>query len=83
MRLVKVRVAVPPTEHTARNSAREAWQNFGSILGRAESRQDDLVGLIQATVLTGKYTVCSTRYKVHGMKNTVEMCRTGFLRLID
>ena len=40
----KVRVAVPPTEQTARNSARKAWQKFGSILGRAGSRKDGLMG---------------------------------------
>ena len=43
--LEKVRVAVPPMEHTTRNSARKAWQKFGSILGRAGSRRDGLMGL--------------------------------------
>ena len=43
--LEKVRLAVPPTEHTARNSARKAWQKFGSILERAGSRKDGLMGL--------------------------------------
>lgn len=38
--VLKVRVAVPAREHTARNSAREAWQKFslaGSILGGQEA----------------------------------------------
>ena len=34
-----------PHEHTARNSARKALQKFGSILERAGSKKDGLMGL--------------------------------------
>ena len=55
--VLRVREAVPSTEQIAANSSREARRKLyfcWSILGRAGSSQDNLMGLDQAVILGGK-----------------------------